>query len=142
MSAPGLDGPKAAGAEAPAAWDEVAVRAALADALDTLRRWRRPGGLAPAGLVSTMPLPPGQGSRGREAPPPPSPKAIQRMEDRLHWLYWIEHPGRRKAVCLRALGLSWRRIAAAVGVASPETARAWEAAGVADVAGRLNAGDR
>ena len=128
-------------------WTEETVRERLADALTTLRRWRLPPHAFPGRVRSTMPEPLREAG---DAPPdsdltdrtPPSAKAIQRMEETLPWLYWIDEPRRRKAVCLRAMGVSWRRVAAAISVASPETARAWEAAAIRDIARRLNATGR
>ncbi len=125
-------------------WTEDAVRARVAEALQTLRRLRLPKGAFPARLRSTLPLPVAEASDAvpdapQTRPSPPSAAAIQRMDETLPWLYRVGDPRRRQALCLRAMGLSWRRVARAVGVASPETARAWEAGAVGDILKGLKA---
>ncbi|MCB9949165.1 MAG: hypothetical protein H6842_15290 [Rhodospirillaceae bacterium] len=125
-------------------WTAALVRARLAEAMDTLRRMKFPDHGAPPRLRSAMPVPPADWSaygweRERARKAAPSPQAISRLDEAMPWLFWIACPRRRKAVCLRAIGLSWRRVARAVGVASPETARTWEADAVEQLAARLNA---
>ena len=71
------------------------------------------------------------------APPAPSPMAISRMDETLPWLYWIHNPKVRKVVCLRAMGLSWRRAGRSVGV-SHEHARTLERGGIEAIRRRLN----
>ena len=129
------------------AWTEDAVRARIVEALHTLRCLRLPKDAFPPRLRSTMPLPIADAAdatpdAAAPRPSPPSAAAIQRMDESLPWLYRVGDPRRRQALCLRAMGLSWRRVARAVGVASPETARTWEAAAVADIVRQLNAGGR
>src|SRR3546814_17468280 len=40
----------------------------------------------------------------------PSPAAIQRMDLVLEWLYWVDDTQQRRAVMLRAIPLSWRKV--------------------------------
>ena len=125
-------------------WTETMVRARLAEAMDTLRRLRFPQHGAPPALRSTMPEPIRSyweaynmtGARQRLAPARPA--AITRMDEALPWLYRIDPPKHRAAVCLRAIGMSWRRIADIVGGTSHETVRQWEATAIAGLAGWLN----
>lgn len=137
------DGTVAAPAEG-GCWTVPMVRARIIEAMDTLRRLKFPENGAPPRLRSAMPLPPADWSAygwddERPQKSAPSPKAIRRLDETLPWLLWVETPRHRKAVCLRAVGLSWRRVARAVGVASPETVRTWEATAIEAIAARLNA---
>ncbi len=137
------DGTAAAPADG-GSWTVPMVRARIAEAMDTLRRLKFPDNGAPGRLRSAMPLPPADWSAygwHDEWPQKsaPSPKAIRRLDETLPWLLWVEAPRHRKAVCLRAVGLSWRRVARAVGVSSPETVRNWEAAAIEAIAAQLNA---
>lgn len=125
-------------------WTASLVRARLVDAMDTLKRLKFPDhGAPPREMRTAMPLPPADWSAygwedARTRLSPPTPAAITRLDKTLPWLLWIESPRIRKAVCLRAVGLSWRRVARAVGLGSPETARQWEAAALDLVAAKLN----
>lgn len=147
MGADRSDLDRQAAPEGDGAWTIALVRARLADAMDTLRRMKFPQHGAPPRLRSAMPVPPADWSaygweRERAGKAAPSPQAISRMDETMPWLFRIACPRRRKAVCLRAVGLSWRRIAKAIGVASPETARTWEADAVAHLVDQLNAAQR
>ena len=127
-------------------WTVSLVRARLVDAMDTLKRLKFPENGAPPRMRTAMPLPPADWSAyGWETAPtprpsPPTPAAITRLDQTLPWLIWIGQPKHRKVVCLRAVGLSWRRVAGAVGLGSPDTARQWEAAALDVVVAKLNQG--
>ena len=128
-------------------WPEAIVRARLAEAMDTLRRLRFPTHGAPPTLRSTMPEPIRSyweaynmtGARQRLGPARPA--AITRMDEALPWIYQIDPPKHRAAVCLRAIGLSWRRIADIIGGTSHETVRQWDAAAISGLVSRLNGAD-
>ena len=127
------------------AFTEERVRADLSAAMDTLRRLRMPRHGVPPKLRSAMPEPIrtyweayGQDPGDRPALPAPSPSAISRMDRVLPWLFWVEGKRLRSAVCLRALGLSWRRIAAIIGDVSHETVRGWETTAIRTIVARLN----
>ena len=131
-----------------AAFTEEHVRAYLAEAMDTLRRLRMPRHGMPPRLQSGMPEPIrayweayGQDPGVRPKLAAPSPAAISRMDRVLPWLFWVEGKRLRSAVCLRALGLSWRRIAAIIGDVSHETVRGWEVAAIRTIMRRLNSAD-
>jgi hypothetical protein len=108
----------------PVTVDEVAER--MMDAGATLVRVAIVGGDLPAQLRSAMPEVP---SRWREygwdevrvRPVRPSSTEIGRMDEVLSWLLLLG-PVHRKAAFLHfGLGLPFRRIARAIGVASPTT---------------------
>ncbi len=139
-----FDDGTAAAPVAGGSWTVPMVRARIAEAMDTLRRLKFPENGAPGRLRSAMPLPPADWSAygwddERPHKSAPSPKAIRRLDETLPWLLWVDAARHRKAVCLRAVGLSWRRVARAVGVSSPETVRSWEATAIEAIAARLNA---
>ncbi len=70
----------------------------------------------------------------RLAPAPP--EAITRMDETLDWFRLLPRDAQR-IMWSRANGFSWRRIAAFVGK-SPNTCRAWYAAGLHHLAESLN----
>lgn len=69
---------------------------------------------------------------------PASPDAIGRLDETLDWLRWLPRPAQR-IVWARASGLSWRRIAQAIGK-SPNTCRAWYLSALHHIAARLDEG--
>jgi len=60
----------------------------------------------------------------RVRPIPPSPGAIDRMDETLAWLRWLE-PDDAKIVWLRASGERWKGICWKVGLARATTHRHW-----------------
>jgi hypothetical protein len=77
---------------------------------------------------------------GQEPPrmkrPPPSPRAIDRMEAVLPWLAWLE-PEVGKLVWARAEGTPWKAICWRFGIARATAHRRWEY-GLSVIAWRLN----
>lgn len=68
--------------------------------------------------------------------PPPSPRAISRMEETLEWLTWLE-PSQAKLVWARAEGTPWKPICWRFGIARATAHRRWEYA-LALITWRLN----
>ena len=66
----------------------------------------------------------------------PSSPEIDRMDEVLGWLCWIEDIRMRRAVLLRAAALGWRRIGLVIGC-SHETARRLERQGIDTILARL-----
>jgi hypothetical protein len=94
------------------AWDEALIKAWIKEAADTLKR-------LPAGYVkprvtywpdvaqtSTQSF---GGARFKTGPAAPSPRAIDRMERVLGWLFHCDDDSRR-IVWARACGVPWRRL--------------------------------
>lgn len=67
---------------------------------------------------------------------PPSPGAIDRMDETLSWLQWLERDDSR-LVWARACGLPWKLLTWRFGVSRTTAWRRWAAALVA-IAARLN----
>ncbi|OSM07615.1 hypothetical protein MAIT1_04404 [Magnetofaba australis IT-1] len=67
---------------------------------------------------------------------PPTPDAIDRMDECMEWLRWLE-PEQMRLVWARAERLQWKRIMAQLGVCR-ETARQRYLLAVATIAARLN----
>jgi hypothetical protein len=72
---------------------------------------------------------------GRPAAPPP--EAIDRMDEVLGWLSWLE-PEERRIVWLRADGLPWKRITHRLGIGRTTAWQRWTAA-LLKIASRLSA---
>jgi len=56
--------------------------------------------------------------------PPPSPRAISRMEETLGWLVWLE-PTDAKIVWLRATGERWKAVCWKVGLVRSAAHQHW-----------------
>jgi Domain of unknown function (DUF6362) len=69
-------------------------------------------------------------------PAAPAPEAIDRMDEALSWLMWLE-PEERQLVWLRAQGLPWKRITYRLGVGRTTAWRRWTMA-LLKIASRLN----
>jgi hypothetical protein len=119
-------------------WTPRAVATLLEEAADTLGRLPddRGGGYArvwpPTVHGSREPL----GSHAVARPIPPSPEAIDRMEEVLGWLCWLE-PEERRLVWLRAEGLPWKRITCRLGIGRTTAWQKWTMA-LLKIASRLN----
>jgi hypothetical protein len=57
----------------------------------------------------------------------PSPEAIDRMDEALHWLLWLE-PEERQLVWLRAEGLPWKWITRRMGIGRTTAWQRWSTA--------------
>ena len=69
-------------------------------------------------------------------PGPPSPDAIDRMDEAFTWLQWLE-PDDAKLVWLRAEGVPWKLFTWRFGIGRTTAWRRWTAALIA-IASRLN----
>jgi hypothetical protein len=70
----------------------------------------------------------------------PSARDIQRMEDCIGWLAWLD-PEDARIVWLRAEGVRWRQVCIRAGVVRSTAWRRWAAA-LLTIAKRLNAQDK
>jgi hypothetical protein len=114
--------------------DHVAER--LAEAAEVLDRLPEGRSL---GLYSLWPLLPDGGDAARTRPAAPSPEAIDRMEEALAWLAWLE-PAERRLVWLRAAGLPWKRITHRLGIGRTTAWQRWTLA-LLKITVRLNTAD-
>ena len=119
-------------------WTPQAVAERLAEAADVLDRL--PERRAP-GLYSLWPLPlnvpSGDTAGTRPAAPPPA--AIDRLDQVLVWLAWLE-PEERRLVWLRAEGLPWKRITHRLAIGRTTAWQRWTTA-LLKISIRLNAAD-
>jgi hypothetical protein len=70
-------------------------------------------------------------------PAAPAPEAIDRMEEALRWLSWLD-PEERRLVWLRAEGLPWKRITHRLAIGRTTAWQRWTIA-LLKIATRLNA---
>jgi hypothetical protein len=117
-------------------WTPQAVAERLAEAADVLDRL--PERRAPD-LYSLWPLPPDvlNGDPARTRPAAPAPAAIDRLDEVLVWLAWLE-PEERHLVWLRAEGLPWKRITPRFAIGRTTAWQRWTIA-LLKIATRLNA---
>jgi len=117
-------------------WTPTLVAERLAEAVDVLDRLPERRAL---GLYSLWPLPPDVLSRdaARTRPAAPPPAAIDRLDEVLGWLCWLE-PEERRLVWLRAEGRPWKAITAELCVCRTTAWQRWTLA-LLKIAGRLNA---
>ena len=120
-------------------WGPKAVAARLEEAADTLARLPACCG---RGYSSTWPeIVRGHGKAfwpdASARPIPPSPEAIDRTDETLGWLCWLQ-PEERRIVWLRAEGLPWKRITYRLGIGRTTAWQRWTLA-LLKVATRLNA---
>ena len=117
-------------------WTPTLVAERLAEAADVLDRLPEP---KVRGFYSLLPLlpdgPAGDGARAK--PAAPTPEAIDRMDEALRWLCWLE-PEERRLVWLRAQGLPWKRITPRLGTGRTTAWQRWTTA-LLKIATRLNA---
>jgi Domain of unknown function (DUF6362) len=73
------------------------------------------------------------------SPAAPAPEAIDRMDEALGWLRWLE-PEERRLVWLRAEGVPWKRITHWLGIGRTTAWQRWTTA-LLKIAIRLNAAD-
>jgi hypothetical protein len=113
----------------------------LEDAADTLRRLpnRRVGGYVSAWPEIVHDYWEAFGWHDAEVRPiPPSPKAIDQMDETLRWFWWLERDEAR-LVWARSTGKPWKVIAHQFGIDRTTAWRRWTCALITIVA-RLNAG--
>jgi hypothetical protein len=117
-------------------WTPQTVAERLAEAADVLDRLPEPKEL---GFYSLWPLLPEEpaGDAARTRPAAPAPEGIDRMDEALVWLAWLE-PKERHLVWLRAEGLPWKRITYRFGIGRTTAWQRWTIA-LLKIATRLNA---
>ena len=115
-------------------WTALLVAERLAEAADALERLPQ-GGVQ--GYTSRLRWPYEDAGRAGARLPSPSPEAIDRMEQALTWLLWLE-PEERRLVWLRAEGVPWKRVAHWLGIGRTTAWQRWTVA-LLKVATRLNA---
>jgi hypothetical protein len=119
-------------------WTPELVAERLAEAADVLDRLPEP---RVRGFYSLLPLLP-DGSAGdgaRVSPAAPAPEAIDRMDEALRWLGWLE-PEERRLVWFRAEGLPWKRIIHRFGIGRTTAWQRWTTA-LLKISVRQNAED-
>ncbi len=114
-------------------WDREAVARRLQEAADVLARL--PGQRA-FGYYDLWPRLVGAPDRYAR-PAAPAPEAIDRMDEALAWLCWLDHEERR-LVWLRAEGVPWKRITHRLGIGRTTAWHRWTCA-LLKIATQLNA---
>jgi Domain of unknown function (DUF6362) len=114
-------------------WDNEAVARRLEEAADVLARLPEE---RVCGLYDLWPRLVGEPCR-HARPAAAAPEAIDRMDEALGWLLWLE-PEERRLVWLRAEGVPWKRITHWLGIGRTTAWQRWTAA-VLKVTIRLNA---
>jgi hypothetical protein len=114
-------------------WTPLLVAERLAEAADVLARLpdERAGG-----FYDLWPRLVGATGRG-SSPAAPAPEAIDRMDEALGWLCWLD-PDARQVVWLRAEGMPWKRITHRLGIGRTTAWQRWTIA-LLKIATRLNA---
>ena len=107
-------------------WTPKAVAVRLEEAADTLGRLPtcRGGGYASACPEIARGYYEAFGPNASARPIPPSPEAIDRMDEALGWLCWLESEERR-LVWRRAEGLPWKRITHRLGIGRTTAWQRW-----------------
>jgi len=116
-------------------WDNKAVASRLAEAADVLARLPDE---RVRGLYDLWPKLVGEPCR-HARPAAAAPEAIDRMDEALGWLIWLE-PEERRLVWLRAEGLPWKRITHRLGIGRTSAWQRWTTA-LLKISVRLNAAD-
>lgn len=125
----------------PGTWSAAAVRAAIAEALDTL--CRLPGD-RPAGYRCALPPVVREAieSYGWQATRVRRPVTLGEtagLDIVLEWLFWLDDVAQRRAVVGLGLGVPLRRLARTLGVSHTQVSRL-ETAAITALVDRLNAG--
>lgn len=117
-------------------WDAARIRARLREAMDVVKRLPMPKGGVPSRLRALWPVSVGDDPWTFPADPTlrvraafPSPSELDRMDEAFSWLLIVTEERMRRAVVLRAVPLSFRRIGRLLGI-SHERARQLEAAAI------------
>ena len=114
-------------------WDQEAVASRLEEAVDALARLPEESA---AGYYDLWPKLVGAPCRTIR-PAAAAPEAIDRMDEALGWLMWLE-PEERRLVWLRAEGVPWKRITHWLGIGRTTAWQRWTTA-LLKIAVRLNA---
>jgi hypothetical protein len=114
-------------------WDQEAVASRLEEAVDVLARLPNE---QVRGLYDLWPKLVGEPCR-HARPAAAAPEAIDRMDEALGWLMWLEREERR-LVWLRAEGVPWKRITHRLGIGRTTAWQRWTIA-LLKIATRLNA---
>ena len=114
-------------------WDQEAVARRLEEAADVLARLPEHQVRGFNGLWPRIVGAPCASARPAAA----APKAIDRMDEALRWLMWLE-PEERRLVWLRAEGMPWKRIIRRLGIGRTTAWQRWTIA-LLKVTTRLNA---
>jgi hypothetical protein len=104
-------------------WDQETVAARLEEAVDVLARLPDQ---QVHGVYDLWPKLIGAGGR-QAGPAAASPEAIDRMDEALGWLLWLE-PEERQLVWLRAEGLPWKWITRRIGIGRTTAWQRWTTA--------------
>jgi hypothetical protein len=107
-------------------WTPLLVAERLAEAADVLDRLPEP---KVRGFYSLLPLlPDGPAANGgRARPAAPAPEAIDRMDQALGWLMWLEQE-ERGLVWARTQGLPWKRVTRRLGIGRTTAWQRWSTA--------------
>ena len=114
-------------------WDQETVASRLEEAVDVLVRLPE---ARVRGLYDLWPKLVGEPCR-HARPAAAAPEAIDRMDEALGWLMWLE-PEERRLVWLRAEGVPWKRITHWLGIGRTTAWQRWTTA-LLKIAVRLNA---
>jgi hypothetical protein len=119
-------------------WTAALVAGRLAEAAEVLGRLPKQ---KVRGFYSLLPLlPDGPAANGgRARPAAPAPEAIDRMDQALGWLMWLEQE-ERGLVWARTQGLPWKRVTRRLGIGRTTAWQRWTTA-LLKITVRLNAED-
>ena len=115
-------------------WTPRLIADRLAAAVEVLAQLPESG---PRGYFSVWPLAPNYAHHARAQLPSPLPEAIDRMDEALTWLAWLELEERR-IVWLRAEGMPWKWITRRLGIGRTTAWQRWTIA-LLKIGVRLNA---
>ena len=115
-------------------WTPRLIADRFAEAADVLAHLPESG---PRGYFCVWPIPLDQADRDRARRPSPLPEAIDRLDEVLRWICWVE-PEERVLVWLRAEGLPWKRITHRLRIGRTTAWQRWTMA-LLKIATRLNA---
>jgi hypothetical protein len=116
-------------------WTPELVAERLEEAVDVLSRLRDQ---RVCGLYDLWPRLVGEPC-AHARPAAAAPEAIDRMDEALGWLMWLD-PGERRLAWLRAEGLPWKRITHRFGIGRTTAWQRWTMA-LLKITTRLNAAD-
>ncbi|WP_198314474.1 DUF6362 family protein [Chitinibacter sp. GC72] len=118
-------------------WDQDSVVARLQEAVDTARRMPSAKVIGYYNLWPTMVREPWEAMADQDyRRPPPGPKAIERMEETMRWMLWLEVE-QRHLVWMRAKNYEWKDICRRFGC-NRTTAWRWWTKAVGTIVEQLN----